>query len=72
MSVQVKKFRAALKYGGIFSDCHPTRRGSDCIQGIAPEKAHALALWNDRLLGIVRGKTAAKVLPLKRTKRGRG
>ena len=36
------------------------------------EKAQALALWNDRLLGIIRGKTAAKVLPLKRTKRGRG
>ena len=35
-------------------------------------KAQALALWNDRLLGIIRGKTAAKVLPLRRTKRGRG
>jgi len=34
MSVHVKKFRAAW---GILSDCDPTRRGSGCIEGVAPE-----------------------------------
>ena len=34
VSSSQKKFCA----GGIFSDCHPTWRGSDCIQGIAPEQ----------------------------------
>jgi len=35
-------------------------------------RVYSLGQFNDRLLGIIRGKTVAKVLPLKRTKRGRG